>query len=442
MRWLFILLIWVLISSDILGREFTLGPGLSAKNGFLYVIAFTMFFRFALTGELRLRLPVLHAAFAAWIIYSMLSFFTCWIILQYPFYNPLLAGMELKASLIDPALFCFTVFHATRTDADFNLLSRMLAAAIGVSSVATLLDVAGVAHLGVRIGTSGAEADRVFGVFGHANETGALLVCLLPLLLAVALSSRGPARIAWFAGGLASLAVLALTVSRGAFVGFVFGYAWACFLCRRHLQLARVMSMVMSAVTVSIVLAVIAGLVIPGVFDAFTSRLFGGSGIDIGDVSSGRTSVWSAAIGHMLDEPLTLLTGFGWNVQEQRFVYATHNYYLNLFFNLGVVGLGAFLVVLYQCVRTARKAADLASPQMRRYMLAGVFGILGLAVCVFFTNLSKPWPYIWIYVGLTLSAAARVLDSAELAPLAAPQSLAVAYQHGARVRQPSATGAS
>jgi O-antigen ligase len=445
MRWLFILLIWVLIVSDILGREFTLGPGLSAKNAFLYLIAFTMFFRFALSGELRLRLPILHAAFAVWIIYSLLSFFTCWVILEYPFYNALISGMEVKAELIDPALFCFTVFHATRTDEDFNTLNRTLAAAIGVSSLATLLDVAGVMHLGVRIGTTGAEADRVFGVFGHANETGALLVGLLPMLLAVALSSRGPARVAWFGGALASLAVLVLTVSRGAFVGFGFGYACACFICRRYLPLARVASMTLSGLAVGVVLAGVVTVVMPGTLDVVSDRLFGHSSLDMTGLSSGRTNIWASTIGYMIDEPITLLTGFGWNVQEQRFAFATHNYYINLWFNLGVIGLGAFLMVLYQCVAACRKAADYASPEMRRYMLACVFGTLGVAVSVFFTNLSKPWPYIWIYIGITLSAAARILESGERAPVAlaaSPPSLAGPYQPAPRVRHRSATGAS
>ena len=429
MRILFIALIWVLAISDILGREFTLGPGLSAKNGLLYLIAFVMFFRSALVGGLRMRLPILHAAFAVWIFYSILSFMACCLVIHYASYNVLISGMELKAELIDPALFCFTVFYGIHGELDFKMLSRALAAAVGLSSVLTLADVAGIAHLGVRVGTSGAEADRVFGVFGHANETGALLVCLLPLLLAVALSSRGPARAAWFGGALASLAVLVLTVSRGAFVGFAVGYAWACFLCRRYLPLTRVASWVMSGTAVALVLGLLITLVTPNGVDVVTDRLFGHSSLGMSEVSSGRTNVWSMTIGQMLAEPLTLLTGFGWNVQEQRFVYATHNYYLNLWFNLGLFGLGAFAIILYQCVSTARRAADLATPEMRRYLLAFVFGILGLAVCVFFTNLSKPWPYIWIYIGLTLRAATEVLDGAAHAPLPAPQPLSIVVPH-------------
>jgi O-antigen ligase len=106
---------------------------------------------------------------------------------------------------------------------------------------------------------------------------------------------------------------------------------------------------------------------------------------------------------------VTLVSGFGWDVYDTRFVYATHNYYLDLWFNLGLIGLLAFVAILYQAVKTARAAADLASEQMRPYMIAMVFGMLGLAVNILFTNLGKPWPYIWIYMGLTLSAAAKII---------------------------------
>ena len=122
----------------------------------------------------------------------------------------------------------------------------------------------------------------------------------------------------------------------------------------------------------------------------------------------------------MTDEPLTFLTGFGWNVYDTRFVYATHNYYLDLLFNLGLIGLLAFVAILFQAVKTARAAVDLASEEMRPYMIALVFGIIGLGVNILFTNLSKAWPYIWIYMGMTLSAAAKIIADTALRREAVP----------------------
>ncbi len=411
MRWLFILLIWVLATSDILGKDLSLGPGLSPKNAVLYLIALAMFFRISLSGSgLRMRLPLLHAAFAVWIGYATLSFITCCLIVHYASYNIIQSGILLKAQLYDAALFCFTVFYAVRDEADFRILVKTLVAALGVSSILTLTDVMGLTHLGVRVGTEGGEADRVFGMFGHANETGALLVCLLPVMVAVAASSRGTAKAVWFGAVLCTLAVLILTVSRGAYVGFVLGYGAACILCRRYLPLTRVASWLMSGLVTAVVLCVLVSVVVPNVGDVVTSRLFGqSSAFDIGEVSSGRTNIWANTLSHMMSEPETFVTGFGWNVYDTRFVFATHNYYLDLLFNLGIIGLFAFLAIMYQAVASARRAAEVASPELRPYMIALVFGVLGLAISIMFTNLSKPWPYVWLYMGMTLSVAGAVL---------------------------------
>ncbi len=411
MRWLFILLIWVLAASDILAKDMSLGPGLSVKNAVLYVIAMAMFFRIALSGgQLRMRLPLLHAAFAVWLVYATLSFVTCCVLVHYASYNIIQSGILLKALLYDAALFCFTVFYAVRDDADFKSLTRTLAAAIGLSSILTLTDVVGLTHIGVRVGTTGAESDRVFGMFGHANETGALLVCLLPVMVVVARASRGPARAWWYPCVFATLCVLVLTVSRGAYVGVILGYGAACLLCRRFLPLSRVAAWVLGGVSASAVLGILVSLAVPNIGSVVSERLVGRStAFTMYDLSSGRTNIWATTISHMMSEPLTFLTGFGWNVYDTRFVYATHNYYLDLLFNLGIIGLVAFVAIFYQAVVTARAAALRASPEMRPYMMALVFGMLGLAVNILFTNLSKPWPYIWLYMGISLSAAGAIL---------------------------------
>jgi O-antigen ligase len=413
-RWLFMLLIGVLAASDILGKDMSLGPGLSPKNAMLYLIALAMFFRMALSGGgVRMRLPLLHATFVVWIGYATLSFVTCCLIVHYTSYDIKQSGIALKANLYDAALFLFTVFYAVRSEEDFKVLVKALVVAIGISSVLTMTDVVGVTHLGVRVGESGAEADRVFGMFGHANETGALIVCLLPVMVAVAVGSRGTARIAWYGAALSSMAVLILTVSRGAFVGFVVGYGAACFLCRKFLPLSRVVTWVVAGTTTAVLLCALVGVIVPNVGGVVLDRLLGQStAFDMSEVSSGRTNIWLTTIMHMVDEPLTFLTGFGWNVYDTRFVYATHNYYLDLWFNLGLVGLLAFVAILYQSVRTARRAADVAGPGMRPYMIAMVFGMLGLAVSIMFTNLTKPWPYVWLYMGMSLSAAAAILAGA------------------------------
>jgi len=197
---------------------------------------------------------------------------------------------------------------------------------------------------------------------------------------------------------------------RGAFVALIVGYGWAVWLCRRFLPLPRVAAWVLIGATTAMLVAGVVSFAVPHLGGVVAERVLGqSSAIDMSEVSSGRTNIWRNTVAHMMAEPVTLVTGFGWNVYNTRFVYVTHNFYLDQWFNLGLVGVVAFLVLLYQAVTTARSAASIASPELRRYLIAFVFGMLALAVALFFANLTKPWAYIWMYVGMTSRAAVDAL---------------------------------
>jgi len=131
------------------------------------------------------------------------------------------------------------------------------------------------------------------------------------------------------------------------------------------------------------------------------------------EASSGRTTIWMGAIDAMMAHPLTLLTGFGWDVYHTMFVLVTHNYYLDQWFGLGLIGLFSFLTIQYQAIATGRRAVESGEGPLRPYMMAFVFGMLGLAVCLFFGNLDKPWSYVWLYMGFTLRAASNIVEKAE-----------------------------
>jgi hypothetical protein len=408
-----ILLISVLATSDIAGLEMGLGHGLSIKNVILYTIALALFFRIALSGEFRLRLPIIHGCFALWIGYALLSWIACAVVI-YPGYDVIRSAIALKSEVIDYALFFLAAFYGAQDEEGGRFLTKALAAAVNVCNLATIADVVGLTHFGVEVGTQGAEADRVFGVFGHANESGATIVCLLPMLIAVAVASRGAARVFWYVGATASLTVLFLTVSRGAFVALAIGYPIAVILCRRHLPLSRVLAWSAMAAATSVVALGIASVAVPQVGDLIASRLLGAAGsVDLASASQGRTDIWMTALSEMMAQPLTMLSGFGWNIYDSRFLYATHNQYLDYWFDLGIAGVGAFTIILLHSVRTARAAIEAASSESRPYMIALVFGVVTLAVNVFFTNLNKPWPYLWLYLGMSMRIAVEILARAE-----------------------------
>ena len=421
MRLLYVLLISTLALSDIFSVGMSLGPGLSVKNALLYPIALGLMFRMALTGRFRMRLPVVNVAFILWITYALLTWVACVTMLHYPGYDPKAAGIALKSGLFDSALFFFVYFYGMEGERDFFLIAKTLAFWIGIANILTLADVAGIVHLGITVGQNGVEADRVFGVFGHANDTAALIVCVLPMMVTVAMSSRGSARVFWYAGAFASVAVLLLTVSRGAYVGVVLGYGAAVWLCRRHLPTSRVFAWTLIGSTCVVVAAGLAVVLLPEFSQVITERIFNQSMAgSISVASSGRTTIWITAISTMMAHPITLLTGYGYGVYETMFVLITHNYYLDQWFGLGLIGLFSLLTIQYQTVTTALRAIATGAGPLRPYMIALVFGMLGLAVSIFFDNLDKPWSYVWIYVGFSLRAAAEITEKAEKQAVKSP----------------------
>jgi len=150
----------------------------------------------------------------------------------------------------------------------------------------------------------------------------------------------------------------------------------------------------------------------PDITQVFSQRLFNQSmAFSMSEASSGRTTIWVRTIDTMMAHPITLLTGFGWDVYHTMFELVTHNYYLDLWFGLGLIGLFSFLTIQYQSIAAAKRAIATAGP-LRPYMIAFVFGMLGLAVCIFFVNLDRPWSYVWVYIGFTARAAADLLEQA------------------------------
>jgi hypothetical protein len=406
MRWLIALLIGVLAVSDLLHWDLSLAPGLSVKNAGLYLIAMALMFRAVLSGQKVVYLPGLHVLFAVFIGYAILTMLAAVFVLDYPRYDVYDSIIALKSKLVDPVFFVLAVFYGLRDFRETSWLLKVLFFAMAAVSLFTITDVVGLTHLGVQMGSSGAEAGRVFGAFGHPNDTAALLVCLLPGMIAAAISSRGLARMAWWAGVLVTLIVFIMTISRGAYVGLAVGTLVGAFLCRRYLPLSKLFAGGFVAV---VIIGMVVGAVVladPQMGGALAERLGMSRSVDGFEVSSGRTWIWATALGHMLAAPLTLLTGFGWNAYSvMPMHFAPHNHYLGLYFELGLFGLLCFILIIRYVTVTALRSAATADGEMRNHFIAFVFGMLCLSVTIFFADVFKPWPYIWMYVGMVMRAA-------------------------------------
>jgi O-antigen ligase len=128
--------------------------------------------------------------------------------------------------------------------------------------------------------------------------------------------------------------------------------------------------------------------------------------LDPGTSSDERRYIWRPVLDKMMGEPLSLITGFGWDsYSAMGFFYAAHNHYLWLWFELGILGVASYVTLIVQLLVTAYRSASQAADETASYLIAFVYGIVGLSVAVFFTQLFTPWLYIWTYSGLMMRMA-------------------------------------
>jgi hypothetical protein len=249
------------------------------------------------------------------------------------------------------------------------------------------------------------EGGRMAGPIGEPNAYGDFIAMFLPPLCAAMAMSRGLARLCWVVAIALSLAALLTTASRAAFVAVILSSAVGAFALRRYLPPAK-------AILPWIAKAAIVGLL---VFFAVRiefgqllySRLVGESQtISVATLSSGRTEFWQNMISHMMAHPITLLTGFGWETYDTMgFYFASHNYYLSLWFNLGIPGLILGITPFIIVLRTAWRAIGQADSSYQPYLIAFVFTVIATLIAVFFGEIFAPWPYFWAYAGLVMRLA-------------------------------------
>src|SRR5687768_11750670 len=72
---------------------------------------------------------------------------------------------------------------------------------------------------------------------------------------------------------------------------------------------------------------------------------------DLATASSGRSNNWTQLIETLLREPVTLVFGYGWGMAKKLSDVAAHNTYLDVFFELGIIGLMIFFSLLWGVIR-------------------------------------------------------------------------------------------
>lgn len=402
MRFMLAAVVMFVAISDIFAWNPGLAPGLSTKNALLYMLAAALALKLTVGRNFTWELRGLHVAFAVLILYAILSMLAAAFVVDYPRYKIVASAINLKSRLVDQAIFFLVFFYAlSETRNAYAMIKWMLIAAMFANIIA-VLDAWGF----VQVGELEERADgRMQGVMGESNQYAAFVITFLPALVAAVMWSRGVRRMFWLVGLMISTGAMIMAVSRGAFVAVLVASVWGALLLRRHISAQRVVSI---AGAFALVLLVALAILSVRYGDLLYERVLGDSrSSDLVGASSGRTEIWSTAIAAMIDKPITLLTGFGWDVYwTMPFRYSPHNHYLALWFNLGVVGLICGVALLVCVVRESRVAVDRVQlPEYQAAIAAFLFGALAIAVATFFVDLYTPWLWFWAYAGLVMRIA-------------------------------------
>jgi O-antigen ligase len=106
------------------------------------------------------------------------------------------------------------------------------------------------------------------------------------------------------------------------------------------------------------------------------------------------------------------------------FKWSPHNYYINIWFNLGLPGLICAVTLLALPIRAAVSAITAVAATTRPVIIGYVIAALAFAISTFFVDLYSPWLDFWAYSGIVLRIAvnAREAVQAQPAPVGVPVS--------------------
>jgi hypothetical protein len=395
-----LLLLYVL---TVLEATFDLGlglvPGLSAKNLLLYALLFAILARAVLVNtDIYIPLLSIHVAFLVFVSYATVS----WMLhsLFDPTYPAFDAFKALKSGMVDKLLFLAVFFFGSNNYKEAKELLIFALHLIALLSVATILDISPF----VDIGFMETDADgRVRGPIGESNQYGAFMVFFVPIFGAMALGSKGVARIMWWIIFFCGFGLIVSTGSRGAYAGVILGsliglkFVFPFFDRRKIWRTARAMVVIRAVISVGIGFANI---------DLARERIEQSTTSDVHELTSGRSDVWRATVLVQAERPVSFLVGQGWNAHSNSGIWkSTHNTYLLILFELGAIGLILFAVLIAIVIAQLRVLLLRTTGKERTLMGGVAFGLFGVIVSITFVELHSPWFYIWSILGMSLRIA-------------------------------------
>lgn len=392
-----------MLSAETLGIDLSLAPGLSVKNAFLYLIFAGIAIETALTRNRRIELLPVIAPYALYFFYAAFTVVFAVLFIDYPGYQLIRSLIALKGGAADNLLVLFVFFYGVLTIKDALSLVKMMIWIVVIANFITVIDALDLPDLGL---IDVRDDGRIGGPIGESNQYAAFLALFLPASVALVMLERGGRRLMAMLGVAATILALLMTASRGGFVGVLGGAALGAIFLRRFISRRTIVSAIGAMGFLGI--AAVGALYIVGYGELLYERTIAlsteGSSFD---VSSGRTYIWGTALRKMIEHPLTLITGYGWDTYSQLrvFRFAPHNTYLKIFFELGAFGLMLVLVAFVNILRTARAALVQSESESAVNLFAFIFGLIGFLIAIFFVDIFSPWLFAWAFVGTAMRVA-------------------------------------
>jgi exopolysaccharide production protein ExoQ len=319
-----------------------------------------------------------HPAFLG-VLFGLMS----WVALSISWAEDPTAAIEALTRWLPNAALFLIVFAGVRTRDQLMWVVAAFVAGAVISAIYGMLQPAPAEDLG-----------RLTGAGGDPNETAAALVAGATLAVALAVALRGKPFLRLAAAAVAPLCVFAaiLTLSRGGLVAFGAALIAAIFMAgRRRGQV--------------LVLAVFAALLTVGYFTTLAPAQAVERVTEV-QGGTGRTDIWTVGWRMVESAPIQGVGAGNFTVSSIHFLLepgallrddfivdqpkVAHNTYLGVLAELGIVGLGLFLIVIVFsigcAVRAARTANETGDRQLEALSRALVVALVALLAAYFFIS--------------------------------------------------------
>jgi O-antigen ligase len=275
-------------------------------------------------------------------------------------------GGYLRDAFVRPLFlvaFCLLVAHAYRQP---QTAHRYFAGALLAGLVLCGLEAFVLASSGLSLNLLGSPRARgVLSALGmHANEISLMLNSALALALFSVRGATGTARGLLIACSALFATCVLLTFSRGGFLGLL--VVFAAFLFHANSPRSAIVALLMAGLFV--------GLVPDAVVERASTGVAAG---DRGAISAGRAdSIWPHLVPVILDQPLVGggLMSILWSPPARSGVISvaqTHNAYLGLLMDMGLLGFICVMAFFIWAWRQMRSACREATDDFHRHFFAG-----------------------------------------------------------------------